>query len=127
MLTRADRRPGRGAVGAAISLAIIVALVASSQARTPARAATYVSFTEAQAIIANRCTVCHSAHPSVDEAGEIPPNILFDSRAQIQRFAGRINSRAVLFDTMPPNNRTEMTEEERRKIGQWFAEGAPAD
>ena len=37
----------------------------------------------------------------------------------------RITARAVVTRTMPLNNRTEMTDEERDILAQWLMQGAP--
>jgi uncharacterized membrane protein len=77
-----------------------------------------------QRIIGERCLRCHSAHPS-DEVWKMPPlNVMFDSPAQIQNMSPRIKYRAVDLGTMPLNNQTHMTVDERAALGRWIEDGA---
>jgi uncharacterized membrane protein len=41
--------------------------------------------------------------------------------------AARINERAVVTRTMPPANKTGITDDERAIIGRWIAAGATVD
>jgi len=49
---------------------------------------------------------------------------MFDAPEQIVSLAPRINSVVYVSKTMPLGNLTAMTDEERRAIGVWFAQGA---
>ena len=75
--------------------------------------------THGQQYFAAHCASCHSAH-----TGTISGGVLFDSSQQIQHLAARIHTRAVMLKTMPPNNKTGMTEQERQKLGLWISQGA---
>lgn len=83
-----------------------------------------VAFAEVQAIIAQRCATCHSAHPSDDVIREAPNGTKFDTPQEIKRQVQKINARAVITETMPLANKTEMTADERALLGQWIAQGA---
>ena len=82
-----------------------------------------VAFSEVQAIIAERCTVCHSATPDRDFVDSAPLGVMFDTPAQIQAWAASIQAQAVLADIMPPGNMTEITDSERATLGRWIAQG----
>jgi uncharacterized membrane protein len=83
-----------------------------------------VTYARAQEIIVARCLRCHSAHPT-DEIYKFPPNnIVFDTPDLIQMMAPRIRDRAVLTETMPLQNKTEMTAMERAELGKWIEDGA---
>lgn len=87
----------------------------------------HVEFAEVRAVIAQRCVTCHSAHPS-DETIQVAPNgTMFDTAQQIKRQVQKINARAVLTQTMPLGNKTEMTDDERRLLGAWIAQGAKTE
>jgi uncharacterized membrane protein len=86
---------------------------------------TPVAFADVQAIIAQRCATCHSAHPSDDAIKEAPNGTRFDTPQEIKRQVQKINARAVITDTMPLANKTEMKPEEREMLGRWIAQGAP--
>lgn len=83
-----------------------------------------VAFAEARAVIAQRCTTCHSATPSDPGFPQAPAGVTFDTPDQIARLAERIKMRAVLNHSMPLGNKTGMTPEERALLGRWIAQGA---
>jgi len=86
-----------------------------------------VPFKEVQAIIQNRCVKCHSLHPVITIFGPTPGGIQFDSPQRIQSLAQRIKVRAVVTKTMPFNNMTGITEQERQILGRWIDQGAHID
>ena len=88
---------------------------------------TPVEFAEVRAVIAQRCATCHSAHPSDEDIKVAPNGAMFDTPAEIKRQVQKINARAVLTQTMPLGNKTQMTPEERELLGRWIAQGAPAN
>ena len=83
-----------------------------------------VTFAEAYDIVARRCVSCHAATPSDENFDKPPKNVVFDTAEQIRDQAPKIRAVAVLTRTMPVGNETEMTDEERRILGRWIAEGA---
>ena len=50
---------------------------------------------------------------------------MFDTPDQIEMRKERIQARAVVSKTMPQNNKTGITDDERNLLAQWLAEGAP--
>jgi uncharacterized membrane protein len=46
---------------------------------------------------------------------------MFDDRAQIESRAARIRERAFVTRTMPPANKTGITDAERALLGAWAA------
>jgi uncharacterized membrane protein len=83
-----------------------------------------VSFAEARQIIDKRCVPCHSVTPSDISLGRTPVGIAFDSPQQIGALAARIKERAVVQRTMPPGNKTIMTDRERAMLARWLELGA---
>ena len=83
-----------------------------------------VSFAEARRVIDRRCAACHSATPSDLTFGAGPAGVLFDTPEQILVRVPRIKERAVVTRTMPPANKTNITEAERSLLGRWIAQGA---
>ncbi len=83
-----------------------------------------VTFTTANSIISQRCTPCHSSKPS-DDVYTAPPNgVKFDTPDEIIKMKAKIMERAVVTKTMPQNNKTGMTPEERDLIRCWIDQGA---
>lgn len=83
-----------------------------------------VTFDQAQAVVAARCTACHAARPTFDGITEAPKGVMLQTPAQLRRFASLISQQAVRTEAMPPGNVTEITAEERQLLGAWIAAGA---
>jgi uncharacterized membrane protein len=83
-----------------------------------------VAFDDARRVIDRRCASCHSAAPSDVSLGATPAGVAFDSPQQIAALAERIRERVVATRTMPPGNKTRMTEAERQLLSRWIERGA---
>jgi uncharacterized membrane protein len=83
------------------------------------------SFADARHIIDRRCAACHSATPTDLTFGPAPAGVMFDTPEQIAARVARINERAVVTRTMPPANKTNITDVERDVLRRWIAAGAP--
>jgi uncharacterized membrane protein len=81
-----------------------------------------VTFTEVRHVIDRRCAACHSASPSDVSFGIAPGGVMFDTPEQILTHLARIRERAVVTRTMPPGNKTNITEAERQLLGRWIAQ-----
>jgi len=107
-------------VTAAIAIAVLAILIRpqnESAAGTPA-----VHFATVARIIDQRCTACHSQHPT--KVSEPPLGITMDTPGQIQQLAPAIQQQAVDSTAMPLGNATGMTTAERKLLGRWIAQGA---
>ena len=69
-------------------------------------------------IVTVRCMMCHAPAP-MEEIGEAPKGVVLDT-PRIARFAPAIRMQAVLTHAMPPNNFTQMTDEERAVLARWL-------
>lgn len=98
--------------------------IAASQASAPGQT---VSFSEIKSIVETRCHVCHSANPVDNTFGPSPVGIQFDDITNVQKYAERIMVRVVQLKNMPFANKTNMTDEERAKLGAWIQAGAKID
>jgi uncharacterized membrane protein len=85
-----------------------------------------VTFAEVRHVIDRRCGSCHSVQQSDRTFGAAPGGVTFDTPEQIIRYTARIRERAVTTRTMPPGNKTGITEEERALLGRWIEQGARA-
>ncbi len=83
-----------------------------------------VDFAEVRHVIDRRCAPCHSARPTDLTFGPAPGGVQYDTPAQIVAYAARIRERAVITRTMPPGNKTGITDPERGLLGRWVAAGA---
>jgi uncharacterized membrane protein len=86
-----------------------------------------VTFAEARHVIDRRCAVCHSANPSDLTFGPAPGGVAFDTPGQIVARAARIQERTIVTRTMPPANKTHITDAERAIIARWIAQGGSAN
>ncbi|WP_339532856.1 urate hydroxylase PuuD [Pseudomonas mucidolens] len=93
-------------------------------AAEPAPAQASTDFGKVHSVIEERCTVCHSAKPTSPLFSTAPGGVMFDTPAQIQQQAARIQAQAVATQIMPLGNITQMTQQERDLIGSWITQGA---
>ncbi len=93
---------------------------AVQQGNTPAQT---VTFSQVQPIFQNRCATCHSAKPTDDVFKTAPLGAMYDTPEQIKAYADKIKTRAVVSKDMPLGNKTGMTDDERKMIGEWIAGG----
>lgn len=84
-------------------------------------------FARVEAVIRERCAVCHSASPTSELVGAAPAGVMFDTPEQIRQQAARIRAQAVASQVMPLGNVTGMTAQERELIGAWIDRGARID
>ena len=107
------------AVGVVVLLVLIVWL---KPANLPAAAAApeKVGMAQVQPVFAQRCVMCHGE--ALQSKG-----VRLDSAAEIKKNAQMVYQQAVVQKTMPLNNATGITDEERALIAQWFQQGAPAN
>jgi uncharacterized membrane protein len=91
----------------------------------PGAATAGVDFAEVRSVIDRRCATCHSMTPSDVSLGTTPGGVAFDTPPQISALAARIRERAVVTRTMPPANRTAMTDAERALLRRWTESAAP--
>jgi uncharacterized membrane protein len=96
----------------------------SRQAPIAADSSAPMTFADVRHVVDRRCAACHSEHPSDLTFGAAPGGVMFDTPEQIVARAARIRDRAVVTRTMPPGNKTNITEAERALLGRWIAEGA---
>ncbi|GLS42737.1 urate hydroxylase PuuD [Methylobacterium brachythecii] len=143
-----DRSPwwAWGAAAAGLAAAFAVALTGSAGGRSllglPARAEVSPTVVTASAaptptkvsalsappehvveLVMGRCAMCHAAEPAFDGIRIAPKGVLLDSEGAIARQAQAIRHQAVLTHSMPPNNVSEMTLDERAQIAAWLENG----
>ncbi len=84
-----------------------------------------VTWADVQPIVTIHCTPCHSANPTHAIFRTAPNGVMYDTPEQVAAKADLIKLRAVDTATMPLANETNMTAEERAKLGKWIEAGAP--
>jgi uncharacterized membrane protein len=110
----------------AVSVVALYAILhlGSRQSTVASDSVTPVTFAEARHIVDRRCAVCHSAQPADRTFGVAPGGVIFDTPEQIVARAARIRERAVVTRTMPPGNKTNISDAERELLRRWIADGA---
>jgi uncharacterized membrane protein len=79
-----------------------------------------VTFAQVQAVINQRCVMCHNEQ--LNQKG-----VMLTTPELIGKHAPMINQQAVVQKTMPLNNATQITDSERALIKRWFDAGAPVN
>jgi uncharacterized membrane protein len=110
------------------SVLVLYLLLAPATAPSTVGAASaipdHVSFADARHVIDRRCAVCHSAQPADLTFGVAPAGVMFDTPDEIAARVLRIRERAVVTRTMPPANKTNITDTERALLARWIDQGA---
>lgn len=83
-----------------------------------------VSFAAVNSIVQQRCITCHSSKPTDAVYTSAPNGVKYDTPQEIVNKKDLILQRVVLTKTMPQNNKTNMTLEERELIRCWIEKGA---
>ncbi|MGE8363644.1 urate hydroxylase PuuD [Cupriavidus basilensis] len=112
------------AAGVAV-LAVVAVMIAPQPRETVANkegAAAQVSFTKVQEVINSRCVQCHAAAPKMMPTAA--KGIKLDTADEIKAHAQLIYQQAVQQKAMPLGNVTQITDDERALLGQWFEAGA---
>ncbi|MEO5845755.1 MAG: urate hydroxylase PuuD [Caldimonas sp.] len=110
--------PWRYAIaGTLIVVATVAVLLPSPPAATTHGAVP--TFAEVEAIIQQRCSVCHNA-------AQANKNVRLDSAAEIHARAQAVYQQTVVLKLMPMGNATQMTDGERAALGRWYEAGTPA-
>jgi uncharacterized membrane protein len=104
----------------------VIIILAVAYVTAPAKAGeckSNISFTEVNQIVQNRCVHCHSAKPIDDVYTAAPNGVMYDTPEQIVKLKDKIMQRVVVTKTMPQNNKTGMTPQERDIIRCWIEQG----
>jgi uncharacterized membrane protein len=112
------------AVGVAILVAVAVAIAPPRPAASSAANDPQAQFTRVQAIIGQRCAVCHADHPTQPGFAAAPAGVELHTAALIRQNAARVYQQAVQTRAMPLANLTQMTDAERAQIAAWYEAGA---
>jgi uncharacterized membrane protein len=110
----ASRNHIAGRLGAVVAAAFAAA--------SGARAASPMTDAEAVALAARHCVMCHSEMPTHEAFDKPPKGIRLETVEQLRRYAKEIIAQVVVERAMPLGNQTDMTDEERDRLGAW-AEG----
>ncbi len=106
-------------IGAALLFGTLWAIRPAPQPAVPAGAPVApASFADVQAVMAQRCVLCHGAALQ-------SKNVRLDTPDELSKHAQAVYQQVVVLKLMPMNNATQITEDERALIKRWFESGAP--
>ena len=106
------------------SVIVLLAVVYVTAPQPSTTKCTTVPFTTINAIVQQRCVQCHSSQPTDDIYKAPPTGVKYDTPLEIAAKKDLIMQRVVVTKTMPQNNKTNMTPEERDLIRCWIEQGA---
>lgn len=107
-----------------VSIIILLATAYATRPQTANTKCNEIPFSQVNAIVQERCVSCHSSRPT-DNVYTAPPNgVVYDVPNDIIKKKDLIMQRVVVTKTMPQNNKTGMTPEERDIIRCWLEQGA---
>ena len=106
-------------VAVALLIGLVVWLMPSKSAGTGARA----DIAAVRKIMDQRCVSCHAAQPKHEGFAQPPKGVVIETPEQIGQHAAKI-AETVANRYMPIGNLTQMTDDERAIVAQWFAAGA---
>ena len=106
------------------AIILLSAAFISAPDKNPEACKSKVSITEVMAIIQKRCSQCHSSRPTDDVYKVAPNGVKYDTPDDLVKKKDLIMQRVVLTKTMPQNNKTNITEEERKLLRCWIEQGA---
>jgi uncharacterized membrane protein len=119
---------GYPAAGVALLLAVAFAIAPTPAAKRAmggaVNGAAAIDFSQVQAVIAQRCTACHSDRPTQPGFATAPSGVMLHTPALIRQHAARVYRQAVQLKAMPIGNLTGMTDDERALIARWYEAGA---
>ncbi len=82
-----------------------------------------VAFAQVKQVMDQRCIACHAAQPTYEGFIQPPKGVLLQTPEEIGQHAAKI-AETVASGYMPLGNLTHITDEERRLIATWHAQGA---
>ena len=84
-------------------------------------------FADVREVMEARCTACHAKEPAQAGFSAPPKGVMLESDADIVRQAQTIHQQVVVTKAMPIGNLTQITDEERAIIDQWFLSGGKSE
>lgn len=107
----------------ASGVALILALMVLMAPKAVDASGKKVSFAEVKQVIDQRCVGCHAEKPTREGFAQAPKGVMLENPAQIGQHVAKM-AETVGSGYMPIGNLTQMTDNERKLIAVWAAQGA---
>jgi uncharacterized membrane protein len=98
----------------------VIAINSGATSQGTTRATGQNDYQNVQAIVAQRCYLCHGEQVQMK-------NVRLDSPAALKSHAQQVYQQVVVSKLMPMNNATGITDAERQAVKSWFEAGAKTD
>jgi uncharacterized membrane protein len=118
-LVQGKRVPWEYAAGGVVALLVLAVWLAPAP-QPAAAVAAKVSFAEVQAVVQQRCVLCHNEQVN-------QKNVMLHTPELILKNAQNLYQQTVVLKVMPMNNATAITDAERALLKRWFESGTPAN
>ena len=82
-----------------------------------------LGYSAVKQVFEQRCVACHAVKPNMAGFAQAPKGVLLETPEQVGQHAAKI-AETVRNGYMPLGNLTHMTDEERKLIASWYAQGA---
>lgn len=112
--------PASGVVG--FIAIMLLAAYSQSDGKSGPGSVDEIAVTDIRLMINRHCLSCHSDVPTHEAFTEAPAGVMFDKMDEVIRYRDKIIEQAVKADIMPLGNETEMTADERQKLGTWLSQ-----
>lgn len=111
-----------GAAGILMAIAAVIApsAIPAKSISTASSEETALLFSKAHEVVLERCTPCHATSPTQPGFAAAPKGVVLETEEHTQAQALTIYQQAVLSKAMPIGNLTQMTDEERGTLADWF-------
>jgi uncharacterized membrane protein len=110
-----------GVAAAAMVLAALVAYPRAGKAQVAPKVIERMTVSpDVQDIVVGRCSMCHARLPVWSGIVVAPKGVVLETAGDIERQAAAIRLHAVATPSMPPNNVTGLTADERAVLARWL-------
>jgi uncharacterized membrane protein len=109
-------------------LAVVAIAIAPKPAAKPiaadGAAPAVVDAAKVMPVIQQRCATCHADKPTQQGFATAPAGIMLHTPDLLRQHAAKVYQQSVQLKSMPIGNLTNMTDDERALIAQWYESGA---
>jgi uncharacterized membrane protein len=107
---------------AAIGLLALVFMTAKQPETVRLEHTEKVEYLQVQGIVQMRCLSCHATVNTDDVFKVAVNNVIFETEASLLKYKETIIRRVILEKSMPFQNKTKMTEQERAILAKWLSQ-----